>query len=63
MKHQLKLYGSDWLVAFGDHIIFRESAPKRAVEAASKIVGYERNVRVIAPNGMRLSVQAASFLA
>lgn len=54
---------SDWLVAVGDHIIWRESSPKRAIEAGTKVVGYERNVRIIAPNGMRLSVQAASYLA
>lgn len=57
------LYMKGWRVAVGDHIIWAESSPKRAIEAATKVVGYDRNVRIIAPNGMRLSVQAASYLA
>ena len=52
-----------WLTTFGDHIIGRHHDVREALNWAQRVVGWERNVRIIAPNGVRLNVQAASFLA
>lgn len=51
-----------WSVHFGLHEVSLEQTPADAVKTALHFTGWERNVRIISPNGMRLSVQAASLL-
>ena len=53
---------NQWFTRFGDHTIAAHNDVQDAVKWALRIVGWERNVRIIHPNGMRLTVQAASLL-
>ena len=53
---------NQWLTRFGDHTIAAHSDVQDAINWALRIVSWERNVRIVTPNGMRLTVQAASLL-
>jgi len=55
-------YTKPWGVAVSDQHIGFVANPEEAVKVGMMITDWERNVRVIAPNGARLTVQAASLL-
>lgn len=53
-----------WILEVSGHVItnLQFKHPLLALEAACQIVGYKRNVKVVAPNGARLDVWACSLL-
>lgn len=55
-------YAKPWGVEVGSNHIGFVANPEEAIKVGMMITDWERNVRVIAPNGIRLSVQAVSLL-
>jgi len=51
-----------WGLLYGEHNLGFVGSLADAITAAKTIVGWERNVRIVTPTGIKLTVQAARLL-